>query len=120
MAAGGCDTWLAVAAEAPSTLFLVGAATVLTAIGAAAICCAFIVTDAFATGCALVNARCGTAVTAPGTVLLTYVMFVTCTFVVLIFVICVLYTFVTVVLLTTVLLTFTRFTYAGLTWYAGT
>jgi hypothetical protein len=41
-----------------------------------AICCALTATVACATGCALVNVRCETAVTAPGTPRFTYVTFV--------------------------------------------
>jgi hypothetical protein len=42
----------------------------------AAICRALTVTDAFATGCALTNACCGTTITAPWTFRLAYVRFV--------------------------------------------
>ena len=44
--------------------------------GAALSCSAFTVTAAFATGCALAKACCGTAVTAPWTFRFTYVTFV--------------------------------------------
>ena len=106
---------MALAAEAPRTLFLVGAATALGLTRAEATCCALTATAALATGCALVKALWGTAVTAPGTVLLTYVMFV-----LLMFVTWLLYTFVMVVLLTFVLLMLTRFTYPRLALYPGT
>jgi hypothetical protein len=65
---------LAVLARAPNTLSREGATATLVNTGAEAICRASTLTAALATGCALTKARCGTAVTAPGTVLLTYVM----------------------------------------------
>jgi hypothetical protein len=95
----------------------VGATATLVLTGPDAICCALTATAAFATGCALVKARCGTAVTAPWTFLFTYVTFVI--FVVLLTMV-VLYTFVTVVVFTVVLLMFTRFMYPLLTGYEGT
>jgi hypothetical protein len=67
---------LAVAADFPRTLSLVGTTAALDTTGAEAICLAFTATAALATGCAVRNAVCGTAVTAPGTVLFTYVTFV--------------------------------------------
>jgi hypothetical protein len=66
-AAGGAATRPAVAALAPRTLSRVGATATRAFIGAAAISRAFTVTAAFATGCALTNARCGTTITAPCT-----------------------------------------------------
>lgn len=68
-AAGGAATWPAVEAFAPSTACGVGATATRAVTGADAICCAFTATATFATGCALANAVCGTAVTAPCTVL---------------------------------------------------
>ena len=70
-AAGGAITRFAVANFAPSTLSRVGATSTLVLTGAAAISCALTTTVAFATGCALAKARCGTAVTAPCTFLFT-------------------------------------------------
>jgi len=94
---------------------LVGATTALELTGAAAICCAFTATADLATACELTKLVCETAVTPPGTVLFTYLMFVLLTVVLftvvlLIFVTWLLYTFVMVVVLTLVLLTFTRST----------
>jgi len=63
-AAGGAATRLAVAARAPRTLCCVGATATLALTGADAICWAFTATAARFTGCALVKACCGTAVTA--------------------------------------------------------
>jgi hypothetical protein len=54
----------------------VGATATRALTDAAAICCAFTVTAALATGCALAKAPCGTAVTAPCTLLFAYVTFV--------------------------------------------
>ena len=64
-----------VGAEVPKTLFLVGATVALGLMGAEAISRAFTATAALDTGWALVKALCGTAVTPPGTVRLTYLMF---------------------------------------------
>ena len=55
-AAGGADTWFAVAAFDPSTACCVGATAALALTGPAAICCALSLTAAWATGCALANA----------------------------------------------------------------
>ena len=76
IAAGGRAAWLAVEAWIPRTLSLVGATATLAPTGADATCRTFTATAARATGCAPVKAACGTAVTPPGTVLLTYVMLV--------------------------------------------
>ena len=75
-ASGGLAIRLAVWAVSPRTLSRVGATTALGPTGAAVICFASTGTAARATGAELLNAACGTAVTAPGTVLFTYVMFV--------------------------------------------
>jgi len=75
-AAGGAATRFTVLARAPITLLLVGAtaARELTCIEAASL--AFTATALRPTGCALTNARCGTAVTAPETPRFTYVTLV--------------------------------------------
>jgi hypothetical protein len=75
-AGGGAVTRFAVAAFAPSTASRVGTTETLALTGAALSCSAFTATAAFATGCALAKARCGTAVTAPCTFRFTYVTFV--------------------------------------------
>lgn len=66
-AAGGAATCPAVEAFAPCTACRVGATATRPLTDADAISCAFTVTDTFATGCALANAFCGTAITAPCT-----------------------------------------------------
>jgi len=76
IAAGGCATRFALEADAPRTLLLVGATTALELTGAAAICCAFTATADLATACELTKLVCETAVTPPGAVLFTYLMFV--------------------------------------------
>jgi hypothetical protein len=67
-AAGGAATWPALEAFAPNTACGVGTTATRGVIGADAICCGVTFTAAPATGCALANAFCGTAVTAPATV----------------------------------------------------
>jgi hypothetical protein len=92
IAAGGAATRPALAALAPNTLAGVGATEARALTDMVAICCALTATDAFATGCALTNACCGTTITAPCTLLFAYVMFV---MVVELLMMVVLYTFVT-------------------------
>jgi len=72
-AAGGALTWFAVLACDPNTLLAVGATAALAFTGADAISLALTATAALATGCPLAKARCGTAVTAPETLLFAYV-----------------------------------------------
>jgi hypothetical protein len=67
---------LPVGAEVPKTLFLVGATSALRLVGADSISFWFTATTALPTGWAVVKVLCETAVTPPGTVLLTYLMFV--------------------------------------------
>lgn len=71
-AAGGAFTWLAVLACDPSILFEVGATAALELTCADATSLAFTATAARATGCPLVKACRGTAVTAPETSLFAY------------------------------------------------
>src|SRR5207245_1138165 len=89
-AAGGAVTWFAVEAFAPSTAAGVGFTATLALTGAALSCSAFTATAAFATGCALAKARCGTAVTAPCTFRFAYVTFVMVVLLVLLLIIVVL------------------------------
>jgi hypothetical protein len=65
---------------------LIGATTALELTGAAAICCAFTATADLATVCEPTKAVRETAVTPPGTVLFTYLIFVLFMFVLLMFV----------------------------------
>jgi len=62
-----------VLARTPITLLEVGATTARAFTGAAAISLALTATAARATGCPLLKACCGTAVTAPETFLFAYV-----------------------------------------------
>ena len=66
-AAGGAEARPAVFARAPITLLEVGATAALDVTGIEATSFVFTATAERATGCAVTNARCGTAVTAPET-----------------------------------------------------
>jgi hypothetical protein len=72
-AAGGAATRIVVLARTPITLLEVGATTALAFTGADAISLALTATAALATGCPLLKACCGTAVTAPETFRFAYV-----------------------------------------------
>jgi len=75
-AGGGAVARFVVAAFSPSTLCRVGAIATRGVTGAEATCCVFTAMVARATGCEFTKAFCGTAVTAPCTVLFTYVTLV--------------------------------------------
>jgi hypothetical protein len=94
---------LAVLARAPNTLSREGATATLAITGADETCLGSILTAALATGCAVTKARWGTAVTAPGTVRLAYVMLLTVVLFLLMFVLLLLM-FVELLLLTIVVL----------------
>ena len=85
--AGGCAVAISDVIGLPTTLSRCGATgAVIPATGAEAIACGRTVTAAFDTGCARTKASRDTAVTAPGTLRFTYVVFTTFTFVALMFV----------------------------------